>query len=298
RNVELRLDKGDVFWNFGGTLVKDSYELPDFAEHVNTYLDKVKPNGNQITLKFLVKSESHGKVKIKITDKDLSRLQTQTWTNPLDETIRLDRNLQLDFGQYEEISLDEILPQAGAKASFITIKMDVGGTLGAERLLGTVVQHGGHEFATISGDYSLAQSFIVDTSIQCVGISCLFTSEAEAELYIELQKDVDGVPASEAPLAKSNLTLSGANKNGKTPWTFAALENPIELNAGVQYWIILKGVRGKAQLGLQAHTEETYLQNVMVNRGGQLWKSFGGVTSPQSVALLRLVYLPAPDNQS
>ena len=298
RNVELRLDKGDVFWNFGGTLVKDSYELPDFAEHVNTYLDKVKPNGNQITLKFLVKSDTHGKVKIKITDKNLSRLQTQTWTNPLDETIRLDRNLQLDFGQYEEISLDEILPQAGAKASFITIKMDVGGTLGAERLLGTVVQHGGHEFATISGDYSLAQSFIVDTSIQCVGISCLFTSEAEAELYIELQKDVDGVPASEAPLAKSNLTLSGANKNGKTPWTFAALENPIELNAGVQYWIILKGVRGKAQLGLQAQTEETYLQNVMVNRGGQLWKSFGGVTSPQSVALLRLIYLPAPDNQS
>ena len=298
RNVELRLDKGDVFWNFGGTLVKDTYELPDFAEQMNAYLDKVKPNGDQITLKFLVKSDTHGKVRIKITDKSLSRLQTQTWTNPLDETIRLDRNLQLDFGQYEEILLDEILPQAGAKASLSTIKMDVGGTLGAERLLGSVDQHSGHEFGTIGGDYSLAQSFSVDTSIQCVGITCLFTSEAEAELYIELQNDVDGVPASEAPLTKSNLTLSVGDKNGKTPWTFAAFENPIEVNAGVRYWIILKGVRGKAQLGLQTRTEETYLQNVMVNRGGQLWKNFSEVTNPPPVALLRLIYLPAPDNQS
>jgi hypothetical protein len=298
RNVELRLDKGDVFWSFGGTLVKESYDLPDFAEQVNAYLDKVKPAGDQLALKFLVKSDTKGQVKISIADKSLSRLQTQTWKNPLDETIRLDRNLQLDFGLYEEIVLDEISPQAGIKTSFSAIKMDVGGTLGAERLLGTVEEHNGCEFGTISSDYSLAQSFILDTPIQCVGVTSLFTSEAEAELYVELQNDLNGSPASEAPLAKSNLTLPGGEKNGKTPWTFAALENPTALSAAVRYWIVLKGVRGKTQLGLQAQTDGTYLEKVLVNRGGQLWKGFDALTNARSVALLRLIYLPELDNQS
>src|SRR5690349_10112352 len=31
RNVTVRLDQGEPFWTFGETLVKGSYDLPDFA---------------------------------------------------------------------------------------------------------------------------------------------------------------------------------------------------------------------------------------------------------------------------
>ena len=295
RNVAIKLDQGDIFWTFAGTLANDSYDLPDFAAQVNAYLDKLNPEGNQITLRFLVKSDSPGKVKIEITNKTLSRIQTQTWENPLDETFRPDRNLQLDYGMIEAVPLKGIFDQNKNQLSPTRIKMDIGGEIGPERIFGNVEAHDGKEFATISNDYSLAQSFTLDTPLHCVGMSGYFQTEAEAELYLELQNDMNGVPAAGSPLAKSNLALAPAEENVKQPWTFAGFENPVDLSAATIYWLVIKTARGRVRLGLQARAER-YLQQARVNRGGQLWKGFGRASDP--AGLLRLVYLPEIDNQT
>jgi hypothetical protein len=95
-------------------------------------------------------------------------------------------------------------------------------------------------------------------------------------------------------LTKSNLTLAPAAANGKKPWTYAGFENPVDLNAQTLYWIVMKAARGRAKAGLQSRTEE-YLQHVLVNRGGRLWKR---VADSAIAVLLRLVYLPKIDNQT
>jgi hypothetical protein len=297
RNVEIRLGKGNAFWNFAGTLVKDYYDLPDFAEQVNAYLDKAQSQDNQIRLKFLVRSDTPGRIKIEITDKSATRLQTQTWKNPLDGTVRVDRNLQIDFGQREEIPLDAIVQGAGEAASFTSIKMDVGGTMGPERMLGTAETHNRREFATISADYTVAQNFKLKDPIECVGISALLETDAQTDIYIEVQNDFNGAPASEAPLSKSNISLLPAEKGQDQRWTYTAFEAPVSLRADAPYWIVFKAARGTARLALEAGTE-TYLQGIAVNRGGQLWKGFGSADQSAPTGLIRLVFLPAADNQS
>jgi len=291
RNVSIRLDQGEPFWNFGDTLAKDSYDLPDFAQQVNAYLDKVKPDADGITLKFLVKSDTAGGVKISVTSKTLTRMQTQSWPNELDQTIRIDRNLQLEFGQRHELPLDA-LQSGGALA---TIRMDVGGTFGAERMLGTVQPHTGHDFATLSNDYALAQGFVLDKAVKAVGVNGAFIPDGDAELYIELQPDANGAPAADAPLAKSNLTLK-ASAEGAESWVYAEFAAPADLTAGTPYWIVVKGVHGNVRLGVEVDAE-TYLRHLVVNRSGKLWKPFDRAVA-QYVSRVRVVYLPEPDNQS
>lgn len=298
RNIELRLDKGDIFWTFTGILTKESYDLPNFAKQVNAYLDKVEPEGDQITLRFLVKSDTNGKAKITIEDEDIeySQLQTQIWENPLDNTFRIDRNLQLEFSASKEVPLGPISDNAHKQISLRRIEIDVGGEFGRERLLGSVKSHEGKEFATIGSEYSLAQKFELDTPIQCVGVSGLFRVEEDTELYIEIQKEDNGFPAAGSPLTKANLSLTPDEKNIITQWAFSKFEVPVNLKTELLYWIVIKGIQGKVRLGLQDQ-KETYLKEVLVNRGGQLWKSVNHASNSTTAAFLRLAYLPEVDNQ-
>jgi hypothetical protein len=294
RNVTVRLDQGELIWTFADTLVKDRYDLPDFAEQANAYLDKASASGSGVTLKFLVKSDTPGRVKITITGKNVTRLQTQTWTNDLDQTVRLDRNLELNFGDRLAIPLDRI---AGSTATLLTgVRLDVGGTFGAERLLGSVRQHAGDDYATVSADYAIAQQFVLETGLQASGISGLFSADDETELYLELQPDHGGVPGADAPLAQSHVTIGGGGE-ALASWAYAQFDAPASLTTGNPYWIVVKGVRGKARLGVEP-AADTYLGAVLVNRTGRLWKPFAPARATPLVSMLRVVYVPGIDNQS
>jgi len=300
RNISVRLDGGEVFWSFADAAVQGAYELPDFVEHVNTYLDKLPAESQEVILKFLLKADGPGEVKITIRDMEYSVIQTQSWINSLDDTIRLDRTFQLDFGSIERVPLDAFAD--GEALSLSEIKIDIGGEFEPERLLGPVEAQDGREFATISGDYALAQSIkfgksLSGKAIRCVGVAGPFQVDADAELYVETQSDAAGSPSAGAPLAKSNLTLVAAEAGDSKPWSFARFEGPVDLNPDTPYWVVIKGIRGKARLGLKWQAEE-YLQQILFNRGGQMWKSFSRASGPASAAMLRLVYLPGIDNQT
>jgi hypothetical protein len=297
RNVSLRLDQGEVFWTFAGVLVNDQYALPDFAKQVNAYLDKVQSENGQVILRFLIKSDTRGKVRIDINraSLDYSLLQTQTWKNLLDDTIRFDRNLQLSYGMSEKVLLDPLSDPRGLKIK--KIEMDIGGEFGPERLLGSVESHDGREFATISGDYSLAQRFILETPIRSVGVTGFFQMNTEVEWYIAIQNDTHGFPSTEAPLAKSKSSLVLTEKNENPNWIFTGFEVPVDLKTQTPYWIIIKGIQGKARLALQTQGEG-YLQQILVNRGRRLWKPIRSLSDSICTGLLRLVYLPKIDNQT
>ena len=292
RNVTIRLEQGGPIWTFNDMLVKDSYELPDFAEQLNAYLDKVSAVQGG-ALKFLVKSDTPGKVRIVITSKNVTRLQTQTWTNDLDQTVRLDRNLDLGFGERSEIPLDAI---AAPGRRLTGLRMDVVGTFGPDRLLGSVREHAGNAYATVSGDYAIAQQLVLDIDVQASGISGFLGADAETELYVELQADQNGLPGGDAPLARSNVTIPPDDEDAGS-WVYAQFDTPAPLKAETPYWIVVKGVRGKARLGIEA-AGDTYLGAVVVNRTGRLWKPFGPATKPANVSMLRVVYAPGIDNQS
>jgi hypothetical protein len=304
-NVSVKLDGGEVIWSFTGGDVEGERKLPDFTKQANDYLDRLPADVTEVALKFLVKSDGPGRVKITVKEVERTEIQTQSWPNPLDNTVRLDRNFQLDFGGVEKVTVDAYAGKTKRPLSLSAIRVDVGGEFGPERLLGGFEAHRGVEFATISNDYSLAQGFNIGKEltakpIRCAGVTGAFRADAEAELYVEIQSDAGDFPASGAPLAKSNLTLSPEQGQESGRWAFAKFEAPFDLNPETAYWIVVKGIRGRARLGLQSQPG-SYLQRATVNRGGQLWKdlsrpSTGG--APPAAALLRLVYLPEIDNQS
>jgi hypothetical protein len=305
RNLSLKLDGGEVFWTSSSATVEGIYDLPEFVEQVNSYLDKLPAGSTKVDLVFLVSSDGPGQVKITVDESSLeySAIQTQAWPNPLDDTVRLDRNLQLDFGNIERVQLDAL--PAGDRGRFLLDKVsaDVGGQFGEERLFTSVATHSGKEFATISNDYSLAQAFeltesIVSTNkpLHAAGIAGLFQVDDKLELYVEIQEDSGGFPSAKPPLAKSNLTLVAGSGGEVSQWNFATFEQPVDLKLDTAYWIVFKGIQGNARLALGEPSED-YLGRVVVNRGGQLWKSINRKNPTGTSALVRLVYLPEIDNQ-
>jgi hypothetical protein len=328
RNVQVRLDQGSVFWSHDGTLTEDSYILTDFASAVNRYLDQAKITG-ETKLQFQIKSDTPGRLRIEINPGSLhyTLLQTQTWPNPLDGTIRLDRNMSVDFGQVTQFQLDPPQGRPLVRLMLDRVRLDVSGQIGAERLLGDAPPHSSAQFATISGDYGLAQSFRLQEAtpppvpgsmpapaggtpalfkagvqVHVAGVTGVLAADAEAELYIEIQKDANGHPATDPPLGRLNLTLVPA-QNRPSPWLYAAFQATADLDPDTLYWVVIKGIRGKARLGLQTGPA-SYLHQTLINRGGQLWKPVLGRKSLPSqdatapLALLRLVYLPEPDTQT
>ena len=304
RSLTLRLDGGDVFWTSSTTIVEGSFELPDFVEQTNAYLDKLPAETENVALVFLVKSDGPGQVKITVDKESLeySVIQTEAWPNPLDETIRVDRNLQLEFGSVERIPLSALARNPDGKLALTKLTADIGGSFGVERLFTNVADHDGREFATISSDYSLAQSFVLTPEIvgtnkplHVAGVSLLLQVEARTELYVEVQADDGGVPSTKPALAKSNLTIEPEKKT--TQWFLARFDQPADLSLDTAYWIVVKGIQGKALLALGGPSE-AYLEAVFVNRGGQLWKTFSRRKAVVSNALVRLVYVPEIDNRS
>ena len=306
RNLSLRLDGGEVFWTSSSAANEGTYNLPDFVEQANLYLDKLPVGTTDVDLVFLVQSDGPGQVKITVDREALSysAIQTQAWPNPLDDTIRLDRNLELDFGSIELLKLDALAASNNESLLLAKVSADIGGQFGKERLFTSVATHDGKEFATISSDYSLAQSLQLSESIlstdkplHAAGVAALFQVDEKLELYVELQQDSGGFPAASAPLAKSNLTLAADNEQGVSQWVFANFEQPVDLKLDTPYWIVFKGIQGRALLALGIPSEE-YLGGVVVNRGGQLWKPINRRSPAATSTLARLVYLPELDNQS
>jgi hypothetical protein len=299
-NLTVRLGDGEVFWTFPNALTEGRHDLPDLAQEVNAFLDRVQEETGEISLPlelpFRIQSSSTGEAAVVINSISYSRLKTQSWENELDNTTRVDRNLELDFATVREIPLDPLASTADQPIVLRNIALDLGGALGPERLLGTVERHDGREFATISSDFSLAQAFVLSGPIQCAGVSGLMVNEAVAEVYIEIQCDDVGKSFSAPPQAQVNLLLSPPEPGAGLNWSLARFDTPVGLQADVTYWLIIKGVRGRVRLALQEQVD-TYLTDTLVNRGGQSWKSYGR-PSCTVLPLLRLIYLPEIDNQT
>lgn len=314
-NVQVRLEEGETIWTHGGTLKAATYPLGDLAAQANAYLDQAKLPAGTTTLnvlRFLVKSDTPGRVKIDL-DADSPQytlLQTETWDNPLDGSVRIDRNLELDFGSVDRIELDAL---AGAPSDGLaphSVTFDVTGQLRPERLLGHLATHDGSQFATVSSDYSVAQAirlgdaglgFRAGATVQVAGVTGVLRVAEETELYVELRSDAGGTPSSEPPLASLTATLP-PDENTGTSWRYAAFDAPAELTVDRDYWVVFRGIRGAARLGLAAAGQ--YLGDVRVNRGGQLWKSLNrksqttGESPSPFAAVVRLVYLPGLDDQT
>ena len=302
RSLSVRLDGGEVFWTSSTAVVEGTFDLPDFVAEVNAYLDKLPTGGKEVTLVFLVKSDGPGQVKISVDEPEFSVIQTEAWPNALDETVRVDRNFQLEFGSVERIALRPLADGSDSKLALTKLTADIGGTFGLERLFTNIAEHDGREFATISSDYSFAQSFqlseaIVGTNkpLHAAGIAALLQVETKVELYLEIQADNGGAPATGNALAQSNLTI--APEKPTTQWFTARFDQPVDLSLDTRYWIVVKGIQGRALLALGGPSED-YLETAFVNRGGQLWKTLSRGQLVVSNALVRLVYLPEIDNRS
>ena len=327
-NITVRLDPGEIFWTYAGLLAPGSHPIPvDFSAQANAYLDQTAHGAGTVALKFMIKSDSPGRVRIQIDILEFTLLQTQTWPNELDGTLRTDRNINLDFNSEERLLLTPIAPIDGHAPVLAQVRMDVSGQLGPERLLESLADPAHGEFCTISSEYSLARGFILNPdvvkggSVQCVGFSAYLHQDAEAEIYAELQVDAAPSPnrevasgstlasaltnpASGAPLAKASLVITPLSERQVQPngrWVFVRLESAADLRVGLPYWLVIRGIRGQVYLGLRPAAEQAVVQaireeHLRINRGGQLWKPLQRGTENSIRSRLALVYLPSPDN--
>ena len=62
-------------------------------------------------------------------------------------------------------------------------------------------------------------------------------------------------------------------------------------------WIVIKSIQGDTRICVSKDRFE-YFQEMLINRGGHLWKDVKGVSETKGLGLLRLIYLPEPDNQT
>jgi hypothetical protein len=297
RNVAIRLAGGNVFWTHATPLTDDEYLITDFSAAVNAYLDAVNVEGVVVPLRFLVRSDTPGRVGIVISPAAIraSLLKTQTWTNDLDGTIHVDRGLTLDYGTVEEVALGpvEVRPADG-RATLLSVSFDVSGTVGAERMLGAVSGSPSREFASISTDYAVAQRFTASADLRSVGVTALLLAEQAARVYVELQRDAGGAPEVAPPLAGAELALA-ATPPGVWRWSYAAFERPASMTAGGAYWVVLRAVQGTAHVALEP-TGLAFDTGAVVNRGGALWRGVAGPGNGPS-AMLRVVFAPDARNE-
>lgn len=290
-NVTVRLDGGDVFWSQSGPLARGRHDLPDFAEALNTYLDGRLANG-QGELVFQVKSDSPGTAwfTMPLATVDYSLIQTQTWPNPLDQTLRVDRNLATEFGTVERLSLDAFQGPLGLHLS--AVRLDVGGQVGAERLFGPIPAYDGRELATVSSDYSVAQALSMDVELDVVGLTCRLLPDDATELFVALYADASGLPDLESPIASGTLTSDAAPPDAVPEWRYVAFDDTATMPADTEFWAVLKAVRGGALVAMQQGAPPRQ-RAARVNRGGSAWADLGG-----SALLVCPVHLPRVDTSS
>lgn len=314
QNVEIRLEGGDVLWTRPGVLAKGKYEIPDFTEQANAYLDKLPVSSGDATLNLLLKSDVAGWASIRLLVVECSLIQTQAWTNELDATLRMDKSLELTFGDSRIVDLDEVAVPAGRTLKRQVLQLDAGGQFGPERLLGRIDAHAGDDFVLVNAGNSLAQRLRLDPAkvkapLSCNGVAVHLappgTEGPAAEFYAELQPDKDGFPASGAALAKANVKAEPPAEGEARPWLRATFEASVELEPGALYWLVLKGVTGGGKVALRptpatAAADLVVCDRAAVNRGGKTWRLLpelrAGARPPQ--ALIALTYTPGLETQA
>jgi hypothetical protein len=314
QNVEIRLEGGDVLWSRPGVLAPGRYEIPDFTEQANAYLDKLPVSAADATLNFLLKSDVEGRASIRLSAVEWSLLQTQAWRNDLDATVRLDKSLELTFGDSRVIDLDPVTVPAGKTLQRQVLRLDAGGQFGPERLLGHIDPHAGDDFVLVNAGNSLAQRLRLDpvkvnAPLSCSGVAVYLAppmgGEPATEFYAELQPDQDGLPASGPALAKANVKVDPLPQGEVRPWLRATFEAPVELEPGAHYWLVLRGVTGGGKVALRptptaAATDLVDCDRAAVNRGGKTWRLLpalrAGAMPPQ--ALIALTYTPGLETQA
>jgi hypothetical protein len=310
-SLTLAVQGGEVIWTWSGRPGPAAFDIPDFAREANGFLERAAGDAaaggdGLVTLRLTLKSDVDTRVRLSLPSGGLAYrlVQPQGWTNDLDATVHMDRNLTLGFGDLVEIPLDPIVTGSGGGTVPVEeLRLEVGGEVGPERLLGEITPPATHEFATIGGGFAVAQRIGLPPglpSASCSGVALGLALDAEVEIYLELQSDAGGSPAAGPPLASGTAVLAPPESKRAAwhtcRWTDAAT---VSADAG-PYWLVLKEIRGMARLGLSP-ADVGYLGPVLLNRGGQFWQSLhrrDAARAARAHAMARLIYLPEPDTRS
>src|SRR5262249_1693810 len=146
-----------------GALAPGDHPVPvDFAAQVNAYLDATAHVEETVSLRFLVRTDTPGRVLVRFDLLEFTLLQTQTWPNDLDGSLRADRNLTLYYQSGARLPLSAIAPLNGRPPALARITMEVSGQFGPERALEDVGRPAGGEFCTVDVDHALARGFVLD----------------------------------------------------------------------------------------------------------------------------------------
>lgn len=295
RNVTLRLEGGDVFFRHGDQLTNSEYDLPDFARELNAFLDGYQ-GGLPVRLRFVLTSDAPGSADVRMGTIVSNYIQTQTWTNPVDGTVRVDRSFDLAFGDVRDVELLP-LPTDHSSRRLLSLTADAVGEFGPERSLGeATLADSGTEFASIDSVFGAAQAVRAEVDVQCVGVALVLTARSSATVYVGFYADAMGQPDSaQGALGETQFAVEPADSG--PAWFHAVLPAPVVLRAGQLVWLVSRGIQGEVRLAV-ARATFRHFGELRVTRGGHLWRALSHVHADDTRALVRLVHLPGPENAS
>lgn len=325
-SLTLGIEGGAVIWTWSGRPGPTSFDIPDFSDQANAFLERAaaqdRPGSDGlVSLRLTLRSDLDTGVRLTLPDDGLEYrlVQPQGWDNDLDGTLHMDRNLTLGFGQMVDVPLDPIVTGDDDHSVPVEeVRLEVGGDLGPERLLGQVVSAATKEYATVGSGFAVAQALSLPAglpSAECVGVALALAPAEGTEIYFEVQPDAGGTPASGPPLASGTITVPAEKAAGRSRWVTGRFTEPAKLTAeAAPFWLVLKEIRGICRIALGGDpTREPSRTGardgaaapgslgVLMNRGGQFWQALdrrGAGTAPGTRALVRLAYLPEADTRS
>lgn len=263
-NVRAAVADQPPFYTHAGEMI-DSQSLPDFSAEVNAYLDTLnKSNATTVDgIPMTLTTDLPGTITLESYQLKYDRVATAKWN----ESTRL----PINFLHQEEKEVILEFPASGnddwqMNGLSMEITHDFPEWRTFPRPIANIFDN---IVARIAPDFNIAQCITINESAELHGISFYLTEiKSDAELFIELVEDLNGVPGEKA----LHSEIIAVPAFSQIQWFDVFFSKPLKTTAGRHIWFVVKSKTGSAGIVLESGEEDG--NYACFNRHGAGWKKF------------------------
>jgi len=266
-NVRVAVADRPPFFTHAGEMIGVS-TLPDFSVEVNAYLDELTASGvtSVDSIPLTVTTDLPGVITLVTLEghqPSYDLVATAKWN----ESTRL----PINFLHQEEKEVILEFPASGnddwqMNGLSMEITHDFPEWRTFPRPIANIFDN---IVARIAPDFNIAQCITINESAELHGISFYLTEiKSDAELFIELVEDLNGVPGEKA----LHSEIIAVPAFSQIQWFDVFFSKPLKTTAGRHIWFVVKSKTGPAGIVLESGEEDG--NYACFNRHGAGWKKF------------------------
>lgn len=285
-NVRAAVANHPPFFTHLGEMIGEQ-SLPDFSAEVNAYLDELTASGvtSVDIIPLTVTTDLPGVITLEGHQLSYDLVATAKWN----ESTRL----PINFLHQEEKEVILEFPASGnddwqMNGLSMEITHDFPEWRTFPRPIANVFDN---IVARIAPDFNIAQCITINESAELHGISFYLTEiKSDAELFIELVEDLNGVPGEKA----LHSEIIAVPAFSQIQWFDVFFSKPLKTTAGRHIWFVVKSKIGSAGIVLESGEEDG--NYACFNRHGAGCKKFPYKQGQLVVAFRQLRKLAAGED--